>query len=180
MVRPNTALETDLTFTSRSEVLDSALILGQTLASSKIRTGFSIRKMFQGHLSELNIWDRELSQEEIDSMRRCQSFQQGNIITWNKQNLRIKNSGDNLKIENVPDMRQLCRRRQYFLFPKYVDLHTASDQCKTFGGHIATPANTEENVEVLRLVKTYPQCLGKYLLVIKFNYLVVSLSLSRQ
>ena len=134
--------------------------------------------MFQGHLSELNIWDRELSREEIDSMRRCQSFQQGNIITWSRQNLRIKNSGDNLKIENVPDMSQFCRRRQYFLFPKYVDLHTASDQCKTFGGHIATPANAEENDEVLRLVKTYPQCLGKYC--IQYNYFVVSLSLSRQ
>ena len=95
-------------------------------------------------------------------MRKCQSFQQGNLVTWNKQNLRINNKGDNLKIVNVADMREFCKRRHYFLVPKIVDLHTAYDQCKTFGGHIATPTNAEENDQVLRLVKTYPECLSKY------------------
>ena len=51
LVRPNTAVAADTTFSRRSEVVDSALILGQTPASSKIRDGFSIRKMFQGNLS---------------------------------------------------------------------------------------------------------------------------------
>ena len=117
---------------------------------------------YPGYLSELNIWDKELSLQEIESMGKCQSFQKGNLITWKKQNLRIKNKGDNLKIENVADMRELCKRRHYFLVPKNVDLHTAYDQCKTFGGHIATPSNPEENDQVLRLVKTYPECLSKY------------------
>ena len=51
----NTAVEADTTFTRRSEVMDSALILGQTPASSKIRDGFSIRKMFQGNLTSVQI-----------------------------------------------------------------------------------------------------------------------------
>ena len=177
LVRTNTALAADTTFSRRSEVLDSALIIGQTPASSKIRDGFSIRKMFQGnlssggfdltllcpgYLSELNIWDKELSLQQIESMRKCQSFQQGNLITWNKQNLRIEKSGDNLKIENVVDMSQFCNRRQYFIIPKSVDLATAYDQCKIFGGHIVTPTNPEENAQVLSLVKAYPQCLSNY------------------
>ena len=50
-MRPNTATESDTTFSSRSSALDSALILGQTPQRGKIRDGFSIRKMFQGNLS---------------------------------------------------------------------------------------------------------------------------------
>ena len=46
----NSATESDTTFISRSSALDSALILGQTPQSGKIREGFSIRKMFQGNL----------------------------------------------------------------------------------------------------------------------------------
>ena len=53
LVRTNTAVAADTTFSSRSEVMDSALILGQTPASSKIRDGFSIRKMFQGNLTSV-------------------------------------------------------------------------------------------------------------------------------
>ena len=112
-------------------------------------------------------------------MGKCQSFQQGNLIAWNKQNLNLKNKGDNLKIENIADMSQFfCNRRQYLLVPKFVDLHTASDQCKTFGGHIATPTNTEENDEVLRLVKTFPVCLSKYLFIINYEVIVFSFFLS--
>lgn len=51
MVRPNNALEANTTFISRSSALDSALVLGQTPQSGKVREGFSIRKMFQGSLS---------------------------------------------------------------------------------------------------------------------------------
>ena len=108
-------------------------------------------------------------------MRKCQSFLRGNLIAWNKQNLNLKNKGDNLKIENIADLSQFCNRRQYLLVPKFVDLHTAYDQCKTFGGHIATPTNTEENEEVLRLVKTFPVCLSKYLFIINYK-VIVSLS----
>ena len=51
MVRNNSAVESSTTFISRSSALDSALILGQTPQSGKIREGFSIRKMFQGEIS---------------------------------------------------------------------------------------------------------------------------------
>ena len=110
-------------------------------------------------------------------MRKCQSFPRGNLVSWTKESLSLKNKGDNLKMENIADMGQFfCNRRQYLLVPKNVDLQTAYDQCKTFGGHIAAPNNLEENDEVLRLVKTYPECLSKYIFIIIIN----KLSLSRQ
>ena len=107
-------------------------------------------------------------------MSKCQSFLQGNIVAWKEQNLNLRNKGDNLKVENIEDMSEFfCKRRQYLLVPRHVDLATASDQCKTFGGHIATPANTEENDEVLRLVKTFPECLSKYLYIINYSYIIL-------
>ena len=115
-----------------------------------------------GYLSELNIWDKELSPSEIESMRKCQSFPRGNLVSWTRENLQLKNPGRNLKIEEVADRRSFCTRRQYFIVPNIVGLTTAYNQCKTFGGQIATPKTIEENKEVLRLVKTFPQCLCMY------------------
>ena len=156
----NSATKDDVTFMGRGSVVDSALILGQT--PSGVRDGLSIRKMFQGFLSELNIWDRQLSRAEMESMSLCKTFPRGNLVSWDKDNLHLKNPGLNLQMENVPDLETFCRRRQYLIVPKISDLRSAYDQCKTFGGHIATPENTEENQELLRLVKTFPECLSKY------------------
>ena len=98
----------------------------------------------------------------MESMSLCQTFPRGNLVTWDKDNLHLKNPGLNLQMENVPDLKTFCRRRQYLIVPKISDLRSAYDQCKTFGGHIATPENIEENQELLRLVKTFPECLSKY------------------
>lgn len=114
-----------------------------------------------GFLSELNIWDRQLTDQEIESMGSCQTFPRGNLVSWRTENLLLKNPGPTLKIENVGDMKSFCNRRQYFIVPTNVDLNSANDQCKTFGGHIATPQTLQENDELLRLVKTFPECLSK-------------------
>ena len=114
-----------------------------------------------GFLSELNIWDRQLTDQEIESMGSCQTFPRGNLVSWRTENLLLKNPGPTLKKENVGDMKSFCNRRQYFIVPTNVDLNSANDQCKTFGGHIATPQTLQENDELLRLVKTFPECLSK-------------------
>ena len=79
--------EDEDTFVKNDDVYDSALILGQT--PSNIRKEFSIRKMFQGFLTELNIWNKELSLEEIEKMTRCELFPRGNIVSWEEKNYKI-------------------------------------------------------------------------------------------
>ena len=70
-----------------NHVFDSALILGQDQGT--VRGGFSLRKLFQGKLTEFNIWNKILPTNEILRMSRCEVFPKGNIITWKKENFRL-------------------------------------------------------------------------------------------
>ena len=153
----NTSTQLEASFASSNEVHDSLLILGQT--PSKVRTGFSIRKMFQGYLSELNIWDRELSVAEIKKMKSCEIFIKGNVIQWDREKLKIVGQNPNIGIENVDDMARFCDKKKFFVVPQDMDLKTAYKQCEAFGGQIAVPQNERENKMVLDLVKTFPICL---------------------
>ena len=66
------------TFVKNADVYDSALILGQT--PSKVREDFSIRKMFQGFLTELNIWNKELTKDEIQKITKKRGRRGPNLL----------------------------------------------------------------------------------------------------
>ena len=54
----NTNFESQYLFEDPEDVFDSALVIGQYQGT--IRGGFSIRKLFQGKATELNIWNKIL------------------------------------------------------------------------------------------------------------------------
>ena len=146
----------DVIFANRKDVLDSALIMGQS--PGKIREGFSIRKMFQGYLAELNIWDQEISKTEINKMRNCESFPRGNIVQWDRTKLKIVGQEPNIGIRTI-DKNFFCKKHTFFVIPEDNLLRFAYKQCQAFGGHIAVPENDAQNAELLDLVKKFPACL---------------------
>jgi hypothetical protein len=143
----------DPPFPDATNTFDSALIIGQD--QGNIRGWFSIRKMFQGWVSELNIWDRELSKDYIERMNDCKVFMKGNIVNWDKRNIQITN----LKIETVKNLTDFCNKKEFYVSPQKVSLLQASTHCKSLGGQIAAPSNEEENDKLFNLIKDYPDCL---------------------
>ena len=55
--------------------------------------------MFQGYLSELNIWDRELSMAEIKKIKSCEIFIKGNVVQWDREKLKIVGQNPYIGIE---------------------------------------------------------------------------------
>ena len=139
-------------FPAADEMKDSAFILGQD--QGKIRSGFSIRKMFQGSLSELNIWDKELTEDEILNMNKCKAFPKGNIVTWEKQNLQLNEA----EFKTVSNKTYFCIKKEFYVSPKKIERKEASDNCVSMGGQVAAPTNEEENIKILELIKKYPEC----------------------
>ena len=150
-------IENQETFLKNDDVYDSALILGQT--PSKIRKEFSIRKMFQGFLTELNIWNRELTKEEVEKMSNCKYFPRGNIVSWEEKGYKIVGERANIFIENIQNATKLCNRKIFFVIPHDRDLRFSHKQCRSLGGQIAAPKTDEENNDLLRAVQTFPVCL---------------------
>ena len=145
------------TFVKNDYVYDSALVLGQT--PSKIRKGFSIRKMFQGFLTELNIWNKELSKNEIEKMTNCEIFPRGNIVSWEENAYKITGKRTNIYLKNKQNMTKLCNRKIFFVIPHDRDLKFSHKQCRSLGGQIAVPQTEEENADLLQAVKSFPVCL---------------------
>ena len=145
-----------MTFAKTGDVNDALLIFGQT--PNKIRTGFSIRKMFQGYLSDFNIWDRELTDGEMKRLRSCQGGEKGNFVQWARDNLNITGGEPNIALVNIEDMSSLCKKKTFFVIPHDVSLRVAFKQCQALGGQIAVPENDEENDKVVDLVSEFKQC----------------------
>ena len=119
-----------------------------------------IRKIFQGHLAELNIWDRELTRDEVQAMSSCQDFPQGNVVAWRTENFKLVGLDRNVGIRNIEDMATFCKRKSFFVFPAQKrDLQSAHKQCQAMGGEIAVPEGEEENSEIMDLVRTHSTCL---------------------
>ena len=79
------------TFTSESvargiagsdEVFESYFIVGQD--PDVIGPPYEEEDLFQGMITELNVWDRVLDQKTILELGSCKQFSKGNIISWNK------------------------------------------------------------------------------------------------
>ena len=154
---PRLAGEDQETFVKNADVFDSALILGQT--PSKVREDFSIRKMFQGFLTELNIWSKELTKDEIQKMTKCKDFAQGNIVQWKENAYKIEGERTNIYVENIKNITKLCNRKIFFVIPYDRDLRFSHKQCRSLGGQIAAPKTEEENQDLLKAVKSFPVCL---------------------
>ena len=59
-----------------------------------------IRKIFQGHLAELNIWDRELTRDEVQAMSSCRDFPKDNVVAWRAENFKLVGLDRNVGIRN--------------------------------------------------------------------------------
>ena len=135
-----------------------SFIVGQQ--SDAFRTGFTGSNTFFGMISEVNIWDRILDDEEIRDMAERKVFPKGNIISWTYDNFEIKG----LKTQNFTDISShLKNKKQLIIFPKRLLYSVANRLCAAYGGTIVTPESEEENSEVFDvLLKHRGVCLDEF------------------
>ena len=120
-----------------NSVSESALILGQE--SDRIGGDFSKKQLFQGSLTEVNIWGRLLSSQEIQDLAECRNFPKGNLISWTVENY-ITNE---IEFEKFDSLEDLCNREVWFMFPEKRTMTEAIAICTELGGNIVEPRSKD-------------------------------------
>ena len=125
----------------------TSIILGQEPDSFNGK--FSLTQLFNGELSEMNLWDAVLSDEEISSIGRCQKVVDGNILAWKREP--FKNHNVHIDINFAMD--NFCKEEdKYLVFPKRVTLHMAKNFCHAHGGQLAAPQSPNENNDIMNIL----------------------------
>ena len=129
---------------------DHHFILGQE--PDKIRGGFDEEQAFFGSISELNIWNTNISSAMIMDMATCQSNEKGNILAWKKEKLVFRN----VVVKDIIDITSLCKsKRRFVIFPQKYLLGSAPEVCATHGGTMFTPTSRDENNLVLSILSKH-------------------------
>ena len=124
----------------------ASFILGQE--PDTFNGKFSVSQLFNGEVSELNLWDTLLSDDDVLSLGQCKTFLKGNILPWEKQ--WIKNHGALITDVNAETFCKVERR--LIIFAKKHPRPIARDLCTSHGGQLFTPNSMEEKEEMINLL----------------------------
>ena len=125
----------------------TSFVLGQE--PDNFNGEFSVTQLFNGDLSELNLWNTVLQDDDILSLGQCKTVRKGNILPWEKK--WIKNHGAFMK--DGIDSKSFCKDElRFIVFPKRAPLPNARDLCTSHGGQLVTPDSMEENGLMMKLL----------------------------
>ena len=84
-------------------------------------------------LSDINVWDRVLKDEELDAFHQCENYE-GNVVSWRQASLNI----DNLDLSEV-DKSQVCYKpaERYKSFLNEENYQDSQAFCYKMGGEMA-------------------------------------------
>lgn len=97
---------------------------------------------FTGQITDLHIWSRILSPEEIAKYSECQTVDQGgDVLNWNTVDWYMRN----LEVHEV-DLESLCHQDDSFTkaFGKSRTFEESLNLCTAFGGKLATIKDDKE------------------------------------
>ena len=88
------------------------------------------------------MWDKMVDVNEISNIANCEKLKMGNIISWDKEKLKINKA----KIEDVDDYSFFCKQQSdIVIFPERRSFISALELCSTVGGKIVVPKSEKEN-----------------------------------
>ena len=79
-------VENGITVPALDEFKDTSFILGQE--PDVLNGEFSLAQLFNGELSEVNVWDKILEDGVILEMSKCKTVLKGNIISWGEESIK--------------------------------------------------------------------------------------------
>ena len=107
--------------------------------------GAEPRMAMKGEMSDVNVWDRTLKDEEVEAFHQCESLE-GNVVSWRETALNIVNL-DQSQVEKS----QVCykpadRYRSFLNQENYGDTQTF---CYKIGGEMAEARDRETLAEMV-------------------------------
>ena len=110
---------------------------------------FEKQQSLSGVLSNINIWSKIITDEEVRAMSNCSIAPGGDILNWNQADWQLSNVQ---KIEMKSE--EFCQDfpdKNYFMLPERRSLESGSDICNKLGGSISTPLDEDENKKITKL-----------------------------
>nr|XP_045592375.1 uncharacterized protein LOC123754216 isoform X1 [Procambarus clarkii] len=115
---------------------------------------------FRGHISQVNIWNRSLTAEEVKVQASCTKAPLGNIFSTDREDVELLGGAT---VELVKPEYFCQKAVEYVIFPEAQEMAESRKTCKRIGYEMYTPNNREENVvlhrESLRFAES---CLSNY------------------
>ena len=124
--------------------------------------GYLLRTPMYGAFTDINVWDTAFSSEEEDMWINCDSQQQGNVISWEKDNQYVQFKG----LRKVNDsLKNICPRndRHFVITNGNMNFFDTVDYCNILGNMVDISSNqtahdvnkTLQNYSDLRIFTGY-------------------------
>ena len=137
-------------FSSKNSIHKSTFIIGQE--PDIFEGGYDPAQLFNGELSEINIWNISLSKEQVQALAICNSSIMGNELSWRQEDFEINGA----RVFAVQSLNHFCQeRKQLFIFPQKRTIHRARALCEIHGGKLLEPTSKEEANEALKIIQTH-------------------------
>ena len=135
---------------SGDSVSKSMFIIGQE--PDILEGGYDPAQLFNGEISEMNMWDEVLSHDQVRALANCSSTLLGNILPWIKDEFKINEA----KVFDIPSTSFFCQeQKQFVVFPQKRTIHRAKALCDIHGGKIAVPTTEKEAKDMKGIIQMH-------------------------
>ena len=113
----------------------------------------------RGEMSEVNVWDRILTDEVMRDVETCREEMEGNVVSWEQSLIQV----NNLTVSER-DRAEVCSHEKlvYISFPTKKNLEDSIIFCKKIGGDLAVASDEEKLSKIVSAYNVSRSFLKKF------------------
>ena len=111
-----------------------------------------------GAMTDVNIWNRGLSQSEVEQWSRCELGAGGNLLDWTTAQWKAVGL-----LDNEVDLIEICNKKKtrknnhYMAFQNKMDFHSTEEFCHALGGEMAVASDNATMQKMLYAIRSMQQ-----------------------
>ncbi|XP_042222801.1 uncharacterized protein LOC121867111 [Homarus americanus] len=127
-------------FTTKASLsMQGIITLGQE--QDQLAGGYDSSQTFRGYIAQLNIYNRSITDEEVDQQATCQGATLGDIFSSDREEM--EKFGVSMETINVTEF---CKKMvEYIIFPEMRYLPQSKLTCERVGYEVYSPTTPAEN-----------------------------------
>lgn len=119
--------------------LNGTLVLGQE--QDMMGGGFDRQQVLRGRITQVNMWNRTLSADEIRSMASCAAYELGDVFSTDREEVEL--FGVQVETESLSSF---CRPySEYVILPESRDMKGSLQACHRIGNKVFAPETRQQN-----------------------------------
>ncbi|XP_063873882.1 uncharacterized protein LOC135107681 isoform X1 [Scylla paramamosain] len=127
--------------------------LNQNITGNHAKVGaWDKASSYSGQLSQVNLWSRALTKQEVAALAECRQTLEGNLIAWEGPWDTFGNV--TLTEEPIDKLCQEASGTDYFVFTDFT-APAAFQVCEGLGGYVPTPESRGEYETIVQAVDNY-------------------------